>query len=211
MKTFNKISSALRGADVCRKSCRNLRLTALSDRSAIRIIMGFIVFFLFSYRVPGGEPLITEEMRLQSEKALFYYEVRNLPFSEELLQKCLDYEGVKYQDIVMLQSRLETGHYTSDIFLNGNNLFGMRYPNRRPTVATGVYNEHAQYAHWSDSVIDYALWQKYYLSRGYRIGGGEDNDFYLIFLKCVRYAEDPRYVPKLVEMSQREISQRDMT
>ena len=144
---------------------------------------------------------MTEEMKYQAERSLFYFQVRHEPFSEELLEKCLRIEGVKYQDVVILQSRLETGYFTSDIFLNGNNLFGMRYPTRRPTVATGIYKGHAQYAHWSDSVVDYAMWQRYYLSRGYRLGGEIDDDFYLVFLKSIPYAEDPRYVPKLVKMS----------
>jgi flagellum-specific peptidoglycan hydrolase FlgJ len=113
---------------------------------------------------------------------------------------------VKYPDIVLLQSQLETGHYTSDIFLNGNNLFGMKYPSHRPTVATGSYKEHAKYAHWSDSVIDYTLWQKYYQSRGYRLEGEIDSDFYLVFLKCIPYAEDPRYVTKLVALSHMDVT-----
>lgn len=149
---------------------------------------------------------MTEEMKYQTEKSFFYFQVRSEPFSEDLLKKCLEYEGVLYQDIVILQSRLETGYFTSDIFLNGNNLFGMRYPSRRPTVATGIYKEHAQYAHWSDSVIDYVLWQRYYQSRGYRLEGEIDSGFYLVFLKSIPYAEDPRYVPKLVALSQRDLT-----
>jgi len=149
---------------------------------------------------------MTEEKRFQSDRAFFYYHIRYLPFSEDLLKKCLEYEGIKYKDIVILQSRLETGNYSSDIFLNGNNLFGMKYPSRRPTVAAGIYKEHAKYTHWSDSVIDYALWQEYYQSRGYKIGSGDDNEFYLVFLKSIPYAADPRYISKLVKMSQREMT-----
>jgi hypothetical protein len=159
-----------------------------------------------SYKVPGGMPVMTEEMKFQTERAFFYYQIKDQPFSEELFKKCLYYERIKYQDIVILQSRLETGYYTSDIFLNAHNCFGMRYPTKRPTVATGTYKDHAQYSHWSESVIDYALWQEYYLSRGYRIAGSDDDAFYLVFLNCVHYAEDPRYISKLVEMSQRDMT-----
>jgi len=165
-----------------------------------------IVFCLVTFEVPGGKPQMTEAKRFQSDRAFFYYQIRYLPFSEDLLKKCLDYEGIKHQEIVILQSRLETGNYSSDIFLNGNNLFGMKYPNRRPTVAAGIYKEHAKYTHWSDSVMDYALWQEYYQSRGYRIGDSYDNDFYLVFLKSIPYAADPRYISKLVKMSQREMT-----
>ncbi|MRS02577.1 hypothetical protein EG832_05035 [bacterium] len=206
MKTIKQISSGLRVASVFRRHLLKLRLNPTPGGSAARVIMLGIVFLLNSYMVPGGSPVMTEEMELRAEKDFFYYEIRYQPFSEDLLIKCLEFEGVLYPDIAILQSRLETGYFTSDIFLNGNNLFGMRYPIRRPTVATGIYKEHAQYAHWSDSVIDYALWQKYYLSRGYRLEGEIDSDFYLVLLKSIPYAEDPRYVPKLVKMSQGDLT-----
>lgn len=165
-----------------------------------------LICMLGTFRAPGGELIMTEEMRFQAERGMFYYQIKAQPFSEDLLKKAIYYERIKYQDIVLLQSQLETGHYTSDIFLNGHNLFGMKYPERRPTVATGTYKEHAKYAHWSDSVIDYALWQEYYFSRGYRIEDNNDNTLYLIILKCIPYARDPRYVAKLVEMSQRDMT-----
>jgi len=145
-------------------------------------------------------------MKSQAERAFFYYQIRYMSFSEELLVKCLEYEGVRFPDIVLLQSRLETGFYSSDIFLNANNLFGMKYPTRRPTVATGTYKEHAKYAHWSDSVIDYVLWQEYYQSRGYMIEDGGDNESYLVFLKCIPYAQDPRYISKLVTLSRGDLT-----
>jgi len=201
MKTFRQISSGLGVAAGCITVVRNLKLR-LAKRSAVpRVILICMTFFLSSNTVPGGMPAMTEDMQLRAEKDLFYFQVRYLPFSEDLLIKCLEYEGIKYQEVVLLQSRLETGYYTSDIFLNGNNLFGMKYPTHRQTVATGTYRDHAKYDHWSDSVIDYALWQQYYISRGYRIGEGEDTDFYLVFLKSIPYAEDKRYVSKLVTLS----------
>jgi len=206
MKTIEQISSGLIVVFGFRKSFRNLKLNPKSKGSAVRVILLGIIFLLNTYMVPGGSPVMTEEMTLRTEKGLFYFEIRFQPFSEDLLKKCLEYEGVLYQDIAILQSRLETGYYTSDLSLNGNNLFGMRFPVHRSTVATGIYKGHAQYAHWSDSVIDYALWQKYYLSRGYRLEGEIDSDFYLVFLKCIPYAEDPRYVPKLVKMSQGDLT-----
>jgi len=206
MKTIKQISSGLGVEPGCRKAFRNLKSKSSPNKSAIRVLLLSMIFFVVTFEVPGGSPVITEEMKVQSERAFFYYQIRYMPFSEELLIKCLDYEGVKYKEIVLLQSRLETGFYSSDIFLNANNLFGMRYPTHRPTVATGTYKEHASYAHWSDSVIDYVLWQEYYLSRGYRIAGGDDNDFYLVFLKCIPYAQDPRYISKLVTLSQGDLT-----
>ncbi|HBE43635.1 MAG TPA: hypothetical protein DDW27_21055 [Bacteroidales bacterium] len=206
MKTIEQISSGLKVISGFWIFIRDFKLNPVSGGSAARVILLGMFFLLNTYLVPGGSPVMTGEMKYQSEKSLFYYLIRHEPFSEELLKKCLEYEGVLYPDIAILQSRLETGYFKSDIFLSANNLFGMRFPSRRPTVATGIYKQHARYDHWSDSVIDYALWQKYYLSRGYKLEGEIDSDFYLVFLKCIPYAEDPRYVPKLVEMSQRDLT-----
>jgi hypothetical protein len=201
MKTFRQISSGLGVAAGCNTAVRNLNLRLANRGTELRVILICMTFFLTSYAVPGGMPALTEDMQHRAEKDLFYFQVRYLPFSEDLLIKCLEYEGIRYQEVVLLQSRLETGYYTSDIFLNGNNLFGMKYPSHRPTVATGTYMDHAKYDHWSDSVIDYALWQQYYISRGYRIEEGADTDFYLVFLKSIPYAEDKRYISKLVRLS----------
>ncbi len=206
MKTIYQICSDFAGTVMFRKSFKEINFIHMKFISVIRIILVCIVFMLSSFTVPGGKPVLTEEMKFQAERAFFYFQIKDQPFSEDLLKKCIYYERIKYQDMVLLQSQLETGYYTSDIFLNGHNCFGMRFPNRRPTVATGIYKEHAQYAHWYDSVIDYALWQNYYLSRGYKIEGSYDDAFYLVFLNCVHYAADPSYVSKLVEMSQRDLT-----
>lgn len=206
MKTIKQISSGLRFASGYMEAIRKVWQEQLPNRSAIRAILLGVIFLLNSYLVPGGSLVMTEEMKIHAERSLFYFDIRYQSFSEDLLKKCLEFEGVKYQDIVSLQSQLETGYYTSDIFINANNLFGMRYPKYRPTVAAGIYKEHARYAHWSDSVIDYALWQKWYLSQGYRIEGNDDNDFYLVFLKCIPYAEDKNYIPKLVKLSKGDLA-----
>ncbi len=207
MKTIHQISLGLTGAiALSHRRIWNSSCCQIEFNSIIRIILVCMVFCLNSYKVPGGSLVITEEMKFQAERAMFYFEIRDQPFSEELLGKCLYYEQIEYKDIVLLQARLETGHYRSDIFLNGNNLFGMRLARSRPTFATGSYKDHAQYSHWSESVKDYALWQKWYLSKGYRIGGNNDNDFYLVFLNSIPYAADPRYIPKLVAMSQMDVT-----
>ncbi|MGE5348286.1 MAG: glucosaminidase domain-containing protein [Actinomycetota bacterium] len=206
MKTFRQISSGLGVVAGCNTAIRKLKFRMSAGRDTLRSVLLVTLFLITACEVPGGMPAMTEDMEQRAEKDLFYFQVRYLPFSEELLVKCLKLEGIKYQDVVLLQSRLETGYYTSDIFLNGNNLFGMKYPAFRPTVATGVYKDHARYEHWSDSVIDYALWQQYYMSRGYLIGDGQDSDFYLVFLKSIPYAEDKRYVSKLVRLSKGDIT-----
>jgi len=203
---LSQIYSGLQVRAMFSSIIRDLKLNQAADSGYLRIILFSVIILLSSFEVPGGRVVKTEWMQQQADREFFYFDVRHRPFSEELLRECLAYEGVKYQDVVLLQSKLETGYYTSDIFLKGNNLFGMRYPSCRPTVATGIYKEHAKYMHWSDSVIDYAMWQRWYMSLGYRIEDEADNAFYLVFLKSIPYAEDRHYIPKLVALSQGDLT-----
>ena len=75
-----------------------------------------------------------EEVIFQAERSLFYFDIKDEEFSEDLLKKCIYYERIKYPEVVLLQAQLETGFYTSDIFLNGHNCFGMKYPRSRQTI-----------------------------------------------------------------------------
>jgi len=147
-----------------------------------------------------------EEVIFQAERSLFYFDIKNKEFSEDLLKKCIYFERIKYPEVVLLQAQLETGFYTSDIFLNGHNCFGMKFPQYRQTISIGTYQEHAQYTHWTESIKDYKKWQDWYLNLGYKINTENDNNFYLVFLRCVRYAEDPKYIHKLVYLSQKDIT-----
>lgn len=84
-----------------------------------------------------------------------------LPFSEKNLAQELKKQGVMYPDVAMAQSMLETGHFKSDIFLDNNNLFGMKHPRQRQTLSKGPSRGHASFNNWQDSVKDYKMWQDY--------------------------------------------------
>jgi hypothetical protein len=84
-----------------------------------------------------------------------------LPFSEKNLAQELKKQGVMYPDVAMAQSMLETGHFKSDIFLDNNNLFGMKHPRQRQTLSKGPNRGHASFDKWQDSVRDYKMWQDY--------------------------------------------------
>jgi hypothetical protein len=170
------------------------------------IIISIILFLLHSCNIPGGYLAMTKDMKFRAEKILFYSEIKDKPFSEELLKKVIWYEKIRNPEVVLLQAQLETGFYTSDIFLSGHNCFGMKHPKYRQTVAIGTYQGHAQYNNWIDSVIDYKIWQDWFKSIGYRFEGNQSSE-YMVFLKCIRYAEDPRYIHKLVKLQ----NEKDLT
>jgi len=102
--------------------------------------------------------------------AYSYYKIEMLycPFSESKLKECLKMY-VYEPEITFAQSKLETGNYTSNIFEENNNLFGMKHPKQRPTLSIGINRGSAVYEKWQDSVLDLRLWQEYYIKKGYDI------------------------------------------
>jgi len=61
---------------------------------------------------------------------------------------------------VFAQAAFETGNFTSDIFKENNNLFGMKLPRVRQTLATGENRGHATFKSIADSIEDFALFHK---------------------------------------------------
>jgi len=67
---------------------------------------------------------------------------------------------------ILAQAKHETGNFTSNLYLKNNNLFGMKLPTRRPTVATkGLMspegNYYAAYSSDGESIRDLFLWMDY--------------------------------------------------
>jgi flagellum-specific peptidoglycan hydrolase FlgJ len=105
--------------------------------------------------------------------------------------------NISYPHIVYAQSLLETGHFKSNIFLEGNNLFGMKQARIRINTAEGTYNGHAYYNSWQESVYDYAFFSCRYLSKI-----SSENEYFEYLSKT--YAEDPNYVNKLKSIIEKE-------
>jgi uncharacterized FlgJ-related protein len=86
-------------------------------------------------------------------------------FSEKALIALMKELKIKYPEVALSQARLETGNFTSAIFKENHNLFGMKMAELRPTSAIGINRGHAQYTDWKESVVDYALYQSFIISR----------------------------------------------
>jgi uncharacterized FlgJ-related protein len=95
--------------------------------------------------------------------------------------------GIKYIDVMVAQSRIETGWYSSAIFIEGANLFGMKLAKRRPTTASGEHRKHAKYSNWLRSVEDYKLWQEMVLNK---VSSREEYMNYI----AKYYAQNPNYL-----------------
>ena len=126
-------------------------------------------------------------------------------------------QGIEFPEVVTAQCFLETSYLTSDIYRNGNNLFGIKYV--APKVgkhkyAVGIYAGHAKYLRKSMSVRHYRAYQARMLvlakSQGRSPKSRED---YFALLEDLphrrgkRYAEDPNYIPKLRTLIARGLAQ----
>jgi hypothetical protein len=70
--------------------------------------------------------------------------------------------SVNTAKILVAQAAFETANFTSPVFLNNNNFFGMKQPKIRRTLATGTALNHATFNSRRDSVNDFALWWSYF-------------------------------------------------
>ena len=116
-----------------------------------------------------------------------------MPFSTTNMLKIMNEVGIVYPDIVMAQAKIETGHFTSKVFKENNNLFGMRLPRQRSTTATGEQYNHATYTSWRQSVVDYKIWQDRVLTKVH------SRRAYLRYLHN-NYAENKQYVKLIKKM-----------
>jgi hypothetical protein len=118
-------------------------------------------------------------------------------FSKDKLVTMLKELNVKYPHIVLAQSMIETGQWKSKIFMENNNLFGMKEAKMRITTAGGTQYNHAYYNHWRESVYDYAFYQCRYL------GNIKNESEYFQYLSA-SYAEDPNYLNAIRQVIEKE-------
>jgi uncharacterized FlgJ-related protein len=121
-------------------------------------------------------------------------------FSKENLKALIIILDLPDPDMIYNQARLETGNFTSRVFKEGSNLFGMHRARIRPTTSNDYmiadYGRRvAKYETWQDSVLDMVHYYEYYESLGY------STDDYLVFLKEVGYCEGDQYTDILKNMS----------
>jgi flagellum-specific peptidoglycan hydrolase FlgJ len=91
--------------------------------------------------------------------------------------------------------RLETGHFTSDLCLQANNLVGMKHPKTRQTTASYTTSSgYGGYASYIEHIYDIKLWQDYYC-----VDTIKDDLSYIDFL-CRFHATDKQYKQKLLKL-----------
>ena len=145
------------------------------------LFIGIFMGVAIERYVPASRPsekVITVDVKrdtIVSKDTLYVYQTI-VPLNKGNVLAELKKQQVPHANIVLAQSILETGNYTSKVCKNKNNLFGIRKGNKYKSYNT-----------WKESVSDY----KCLISSRYK--GGD----YYEFLKRIRYAEDSEYINKL--------------
>lgn len=155
------------------------------------VILLLIVIFL-------REKQRSSTVSIQSLNAIG--EIYNKPTAIDTLLQMMAQEGIQFPIVALAQSILETGSYSSFIYDQNNNCFGMKHNSRG--YSEGEKNGHASYKVPENSFRDYAAWQRK-LVNSKNIASEEE---YLRALDNLpsppwkqgsRYAEDPQYTNKL--------------
>ena len=119
-------------------------------------------------------------------------EVQN-NFTEEKFINKIKQLNLNYPHIVYAQAMLESGNFTSKIFKENNNMFGMKQARVRINLAKSTQYNHAYFETWEDCLLDFAFHRATYFSKL-----KTEQDYYNYLGKY--YAEDPSYTRKLKSM-----------
>ena len=166
------------------------------EKASIRKpIARVVVTVLLSVMLLSSVNIPNSEIDNQTQEAAVLVINGKKPFSEEALVEQIEKLNFRFPEIVLAQATQETNTFTSNLFRENNNLFGMREAKVRANLAAGTNRSHAYYDNWEDSVIDYALYYSTYLHKL------KTEQAYYAYLR-EHYAEDVNYVTRLKQIVQ---------
>ena len=103
---------------------------------------------------------------------------------EEGIDEALQYYEIEHPTIVKAQAILETAHFTSDLCIKNNNLFGL-YDSKN--------KRYYSFTTWYESIKAYKrmIQSKY-----------DNSKYYYMFLEDIKYAKDKEYINKLKKIAE---------
>lgn len=146
--------------------------------SLLGLIVGFIIAASMFYQ-PAQTVVQIDTQPIEKVQTFPSDTLKLLALNDENLMKELIRQNVKHPEIVLAQAKLETGHYTSSVCKNKNNLFGLK-------GKKGYYC----FDDWRESVKAYRDYVQY------KYKGGD----YFQFLENIGYAEEKNYVKYVKNM-----------
>lgn len=133
-----------------------------------------------------------EEQILSLEYTIGYWFINNpKEINDTVLYQFLLDNNAWYPDILLKQAKIESANYTSNVYKNTNNLYGMmKVGKRQTTQLNNIYNGYGCYNNWCLSVLDRMLWDVFVFK-----GEKPSEEEYLKAMGI--YAEDKNYINKL--------------
>lgn len=157
--------------------------------------IGYLSILIFqTFFLPDISLKDIPEITQKYEKILIAEEENR--FTEEKFIAKIKELNIKHPHIALAQSYLESGMFTSKMFKENNNMFGMKEAKSRINLAKGTQYKHAYFESWEDCLLDYAYYRATYTSKL-----KTEQQFYIYLGNY--YAEDPNYVSKLKNMVNR--------
>lgn len=173
-------------------------LKSLISKVVIILSMVMVLSYYLGYTSGWSSGYREGFSQIPPKEIVTVYETEpHLEFTPENLAYYINALNISFPQVVYAQAVQETGYFTSNIFLENNNLFGMKQARVRPTTARGTKRGHAYYTNWQESVVDYAMWQVAYANQF------RTEQDYLMFLDGL-YAEDPNYIYRLETIMNRD-------
>ena len=117
------------------------------------LVLGLLFLGLNTAKVPTQYITDTENILLVNN---------NSQFSENKLIQKIKELNLPFPHITLAQAKLESGDFSSRIFKENHNMFGMKEARVRVNLAKGTQFGHAYYNSWEESILDYAFWYSNY-------------------------------------------------
>lgn len=145
------------------------------------LVLGVLFLGLNTSKIPTQYITDTEKVLLINS---------NSEFSEDKLIQKIKELNLPFPHITLAQAKLESGDFSSRIFKENHNMFGMKEARVRINLAKGTQFGHAYYNSWEESILDYSFWYSNYANKC-------KSETELFQLLGKTYAEDTRYVELL--------------
>lgn len=153
----------------------NKRLKVLDKVGSVSAILcaiawfGFLFMFVKYYQEKSDNEILTEKIQQEEQMLSLEYSIGywfiNQPeqINDSILYLFLKDNNAWYPEILLKQAKIESGNYTSNVYMNTNNLYGMKKVGKRQTTQlNSTYNGYGCYTNWCESVLDRMLWDIFY-------------------------------------------------
>lgn len=158
---------------------------------------GFLFVFVKYHQGKSDNEVLTEKIQQEEQILSLEYSIGywfiNTPkeVNDSILYQFLIDNNAWFPDILLKQAKIESANYTSDVYKNTNNLYGMKKVGKRQTTqVNNTYKGYGCYNNWCLSVLDRMLWDIFVFE-----GEKPSREKYLKAMSI--YAEDKNYLTKL--------------